>query len=287
MEEKYKVHFFYIIGILLAIIIGLISVEWAKIPYLVEYITFALTLSSLLLAILAIVYSMISNNTFSGLIEKLNSSAEYLQESSRKVSTGYDMILEKFQEIPSSINDVRESVYTTHDLLKKATEESFKNTATEKESGSEEKKPLTESLLETTTIRGLETIFLLNQSYLRKKPFSWDDLNKFEDFKSSIGYMQGYTFALRGLGIIDQEVSDDGEILTVSIDEYISNNIDRIARQRIEEEAMDFEMEVIGLNSQKEADNERLQEAAAEWANSLRVIEDYFRHGLKQGNNKG
>jgi hypothetical protein len=61
MEEKYKIHIGYIFSILLAAIIILVTVKWGEIPRLVELIAFALTLTSLVLALIAIAYAVYSN----------------------------------------------------------------------------------------------------------------------------------------------------------------------------------------------------------------------------------
>ena len=72
MNKDYKIHSFYILLILVSIIIGLVSVNWSQVPKLVEYITFALTVSSLILAILAIVYSVYSNSSISELMGEIS-----------------------------------------------------------------------------------------------------------------------------------------------------------------------------------------------------------------------
>ena len=74
METKYKIHVFYILSILIAIIIILITVRWSEVPKLVDYITFALTVTSLALALLAIIYSMYSNTTLSETVSSIGTS---------------------------------------------------------------------------------------------------------------------------------------------------------------------------------------------------------------------
>ncbi|OCK56019.1 hypothetical protein [Bradyrhizobium sp. LMTR 3] len=57
-----RLHERYILFILLAVLIGVITVKWSDVPKLTEYISFALTLASLLLAIMAIGYAIYSNH---------------------------------------------------------------------------------------------------------------------------------------------------------------------------------------------------------------------------------
>jgi hypothetical protein len=56
-----KTHEGYILFILLSILIGVLTVKWSEVPKLTEYLSFALTLASLLLAVMAIGYAIYSN----------------------------------------------------------------------------------------------------------------------------------------------------------------------------------------------------------------------------------
>jgi len=38
MDDRFKIHSFYIVGILVAIIITLVTVEWSRVPNLVDYL---------------------------------------------------------------------------------------------------------------------------------------------------------------------------------------------------------------------------------------------------------
>ena len=59
-----KIHFGYIFSILIAIIVCLVTVKWSDIPSLASYFNFALGVASLVLAVLAIVYAFLANNSF-------------------------------------------------------------------------------------------------------------------------------------------------------------------------------------------------------------------------------
>ena len=62
---KHKAHFLYIVGILLAIIIILVTYKFGDNDKLIDYLKFGLTITSLFLALIAIIYSFISNSTIS------------------------------------------------------------------------------------------------------------------------------------------------------------------------------------------------------------------------------
>jgi hypothetical protein len=57
-----KLHERYILFIILSVLVGVITVKWSDVPKLTEYLGFALTLASLLLAVMAIGYAIYSNH---------------------------------------------------------------------------------------------------------------------------------------------------------------------------------------------------------------------------------
>jgi hypothetical protein len=57
-----KLHERYILFIPLSVLVGVVTVKWSDVPKLTEYLGFALTLASLLLAVMAIGYAIYSNH---------------------------------------------------------------------------------------------------------------------------------------------------------------------------------------------------------------------------------
>ena len=98
MNEKVKIHIFYIISILISIIIVLVVVKWGTIEGLVGYIGFAATVTSLAVGILAIVYALYSNSTFS------NSSAQ-LSQSSKEISQTSERFTSSIKDLERSLKD--------------------------------------------------------------------------------------------------------------------------------------------------------------------------------------
>lgn len=69
------VHFFYVVLILSLLIVGLITRNWTKLEGFTDYLSVAATVSSLVLGILAIIYSFVSSGSMSnflGSIERAN-----------------------------------------------------------------------------------------------------------------------------------------------------------------------------------------------------------------------
>ena len=118
--EKYKlyrIHFIYTIGILILSIIGLMTVKWGQIPKLVEYITFALTLTSLTLSLLAIIYSLVSNGRLSESIGSLDSVTKDVLSSSSTLSEVTKELDRKVDDIPQSLKTMEERTEKTHKLI--------------------------------------------------------------------------------------------------------------------------------------------------------------------------
>lgn len=117
MNKISRIHSIYILFILISIIILLISVNWVRIPKLVELVSFALTISSLVLAILAIGYAVYSNSSFAKFISKLENSSEKINDSSKDLASTSQLLLEKIDKIPTILNTIQKKTDDTHILV--------------------------------------------------------------------------------------------------------------------------------------------------------------------------
>ena len=80
VNRTIKIHFGYVVSILVAIIIVLLTKKWAEIPNLANYLNFALGVASLVLAVVAIVYAFFANNSFNVTVSKLESAATTIKD---------------------------------------------------------------------------------------------------------------------------------------------------------------------------------------------------------------
>jgi len=115
MQNK-NVHYKYAISYLLSIIILLVSLAYYDTPNLVDKFSFALTLSSLLLAILAIFYTIISahkqDSQFSKIIEAtstLSGSVMDIDKAAKSISSLTNDIPNQFKSINSKIDRMHNS----------------------------------------------------------------------------------------------------------------------------------------------------------------------------------
>jgi len=107
MEKKSHIHFAYIIGFLVVIIILFATVKWGEIPDLVKYITFALTLTSLVLAVLAIIYAFFSNSSISGTVSSLQKLSEQVSNTTSELAKATNELKQEVAVIPVELRSVK------------------------------------------------------------------------------------------------------------------------------------------------------------------------------------
>lgn len=236
MEEKYKIHSFYILLILCSIIVGLISVKWAEIPQLVNYITFALTVSSLGLALLAIIYSMYSNTAFSQNISTLESNTNTLTTTSTKLSLATEELQAKMEHIPGIIKTVGEKVEATHALVTDLkTRSSLDTDSSQSNTDLTMTTEIPESILSAFLIRssfnGLLTLYIYSLSLKTNTPFSYDDVLEMVDLKKD--YSFAYSVAVRAAGLLNYQDKNDIWVIE-DMNDYLSDQVSKKLDEKIE-----------------------------------------------------
>lgn len=251
----YKIHFFYTIGILIVTIIGLITVKWSKVPDLVAYITFALTLTSLTLSLLVIIYSVVSNSKLSESIGSLDSVTKDVLNSSVKLGSVTKELAEKVDEIPTYLRNVEEKTDRTNQLIEDLrskseiiNEPSQSEEIEEKESNNS---PSIERFIKTSSFNGKLLMYASNLSYNLKKGFSIDEL-----FEKRKDYVYGYLVAAASFNIIHFSVTNDVYIVT-ELNEDVSKEIKKSI-----------------YDSAKEHDEKK--ESDLIWNKLIKNIEEYF-----------
>lgn len=126
-DGKCKVHMYYISGLLIFIIIELITyvcVNNNNTDQIVDYISFASTISSLFLSVVAIIYAIVSNNQGEAQYQKIDGASDRISISvdkfslmSESLSGSIDSILSKLDEIKVISDETRQTVsqnYQSH-----------------------------------------------------------------------------------------------------------------------------------------------------------------------------
>ena len=249
----FKIHIFYIIGFLLFVIIGLITIQWSEITDLVNYITFALTLSSLVLSILAIVYSFISNSRFSETMGALNNVSKDVLDSTIKLNTVTDDLTRQVEEIPIHLKNVEDQTEKTHQLIESI--QLIKETSVEPATTKKEELSSVESFLTSSSFYGKKLLFACSLSFSTKKNFVLTDL-----FESSQDYMWGYFIASTAMKLF-KYTETNKVILVTDINVEITEKIRDIAFKSAE-------------NYDKDKTPEELIKFS--WMRDLEIIETYF-----------
>ncbi len=205
METKYKIHAFYIVSILVLAIIALVTIEWSAVPRLVDYITFALTVTSLVLALLAIAYSMYSNTSFSQNVATLDGASRLLSGTAERVSEASDELTRKVETLPSMIERVGERVDETQTLIKGLSTEAGSRPVGSVSDEGTKTEPLS-SFLEAASSNGLQTLYACHVAYQRKVAFDLKELCEKLEY-GTYSYSWGFLVACTSAGVLGANIS--------------------------------------------------------------------------------
>ncbi|HLL14650.1 MAG TPA: hypothetical protein VK388_06275 [Pyrinomonadaceae bacterium] len=229
MDEKYKIHAVYVLGILFAIIVVLITVQWSEIPNLADRITFALTVTSLILAILAIAYAVYSNTSFSQNISTLNNASKDVSNTARNISEAAITLTQKIEAIPSKLESVEAKVERTNVLLQEYSEKKDEPLPSEKEQRAAV--DIMNPFISRMSGTGLIFLYAFSLACTKKKPFDLNALCSILSYPRS-AYAAGVYVSTYAAGLIDYETLKD--IYTAqSIDEAMIQSISSELESRI------------------------------------------------------
>ena len=209
METKYKIHFSYIISILVLIIIILMTVKWSDNYELIQYISFASTITSLLLAVLAIVYAYLSNSTFSKNINIINDVSNELRANSKRLSNISATINRDIKLLPKSIEGMGRKV---EELPAKLISQLSPNIDVMKEGSDSSSRDDQEALsfadvyLETSSFAGLLGLYALSLAFDEQKPFDLERMSEEIEVLDE-DYVYGYLTASRAAGVFTYKSS--------------------------------------------------------------------------------
>lgn len=123
-NNNLKIHFGYIIGILLLVIISLIVSKFGDNTNLVNYISFAVGLTSIFLAVISIIYAFYSNFSQSNILgkidvtsERLNAASEDITQSAKNLSSELQVLKDTIKDIPDGINKMSSKIDFANSIL--------------------------------------------------------------------------------------------------------------------------------------------------------------------------
>lgn len=253
--ECYKIHISYIIGILILTIIMLTTLDWGGNEKLVDYITFALTLTSLTLSLLAIIQSLFSSSRFSETIGSLSSINEEVLITSKKLSEATIELDKKITNIPVSLKAVEKNTDETRIMVEKMS--NVEKTKIPEKNKTTKNKPhsiIIETMVQTSSFVGQQVLYALSLSKKQNKTFSLKDVIG----DDMIDYSFGYLIALASCGLI--EYSETDRVIQAI---KLNNDIDRIIKDML-------------YSAAKKGDKEYSNAPEFSWVKKAEYIEQYF-----------
>jgi hypothetical protein len=201
-----KVHFYYIIGILIVLLIASLSVQWPNVAGLANIISFALTFASLILALIAIFQSLSSSNevirAISSVVlssEKIKLSADAIEQSGTKLIELSSQIPERFQDVSQRLDENNEAIRQITEINKSVS--SNKSKSEDEVSGALQSDDVIR--FATLSLGATLALYVFIKCLSENKPIVFNDI--FPGKNHTIGYMRGYLFALLKMGKVNYE----------------------------------------------------------------------------------
>ena len=200
MEQKFKIHACYILAILISVIVILVTVKWSQIPNLAQLISFALTLSSLILSAVAITYALYSNSSLFQNIVTLNLASQDVSKTAKDISKAAHELTLKIEAIPLRLESVEGKVDQTNVLLKQYSVGQVQEIPDKKER--EAAAEIVDLFISRVSLLGLLTLYACTLAFAKKKPFDFDKMPLVSEGLSS-DYFWGFLIATIATGIVE------------------------------------------------------------------------------------
>jgi hypothetical protein len=219
-----KLHYKYIIVIESLIILFLVTHICAPDATITQYVAFAATISSLILATLAIIQGFFSNYTNENLASRLGASSNQIASNSEKLTNLLQELDAKITSLPQEF----ETRLSTQ--IGNLGQQISGNQATKQEIKSEIPDTYFENYVMLGSVNGLLLLYAIELSIKYKRPFRLIDLIPPNQSENVAVNMQGYLVSHYAAGFVDYSLN--GEILNFkssAIDaKHITNGINAV-----------------------------------------------------------
>jgi len=218
-----ELHYKYILSYLCIAIILLLALDYYDTPNLVDKLSFALTLSSLLLAVLAIFYTIISankqDNQFIRLIEtnsELKNSAIEINSVSKEISGMLTKVPKHFENLEAKLDSLSETEKLKSDIIP-TTEENSKDIVINRN--------MLMHMISRLQFSAMGVIFLYSQASKNNKSI---DFSLFEQLdlispKYGIGVLTGFG----SVGLIDFKIHQQN-IVPIKCDQLLFDELEKM-----------------------------------------------------------
>lgn len=247
MDKKISLYWTVIGGLIWTIIL-IVTFRQCSNPDPVAYIGFAATITSLVLGVVAIFYSIISNNQSSENIgvlreasEKISNGADRTQEVEQKLSSSIENLQEVYREIKGKIDELPAHFKSVEDKWD-GTDKFLREKLSAANDGQsvpsyDVKDDFVKQFLENCSFSGLQLYYAI--SLMKSKGDKSIDLVKLEEACSIkenhnlVRYFQGYFICSVSIGILGGKL--DGDSIDINyINEYLNLNVREVIYKLVE-----------------------------------------------------
>ncbi len=211
-DGQRKIHIYYISGLCVFIILELVTyvcVNNDNATDIVSYISFASTLSSLLLSVVAIIYAIVSNNKGDAQYQKIDRASDRISMSvdrfssiSESLSGNINSILTKLDEIKVISNETKNAI----------TNVGSSQTRIDSETSNLDVENLVKGFIAGGSVSGNISLLACVYSSEQRMPYNLTLL-----FGNNAAYCYGYIVASSALGIITARLNND----VIIVDRYL------------------------------------------------------------------
>ena len=220
MQSNAKIHVGYIIAILISIIVVLVTVKWTRIPTLANYLNFALGVTSLVLAVVAIIYAFFTNSSFHVTVSKIESAASSVQSETAKLERAVEGLNTQLTAIPDALRSVEGKVAATHELLQSSAQQpKAQSPQADGDKIKEFSWQVMDYFVGVSSWNGIKVLYLCLLACEKQKEFDLKDWAA-GDSLTSFEYAYGYIVATSSSGFFDHLMTDTKVKVTMMISAF-------------------------------------------------------------------
>lgn len=221
--EKREIHYLYAISYLISLIILIISLAYYDVPELVDKFSFALTLSSLLLAVLAIFYTIISANKQDSQFFKIIEATSQLNGVVKNIDSAANSMILLTKEIPVQFQSISTKIDGIQSLYKSPTEMEINREleVDESELSNTELVHL-KSIIGEMQFAGMAVLYMFVKAFRKGKAIEYADFDEFNI--ATLDYAVGMLSGFEATKLIDFKVHKNS-IIPIHCDKFLAENL--------------------------------------------------------------
>lgn len=205
------IHEIYILGILLAVIVGLASIQWYQIDKLVELVGFSATVSSLLLAVMAIGYSIYSGTGIERGVSSLLTAVQSVRSSAADVQSLREALTQELRSLGEATGRIKSEIALQSGAIQKLAEQKEQAAEVEVSAGrgaapkdaTTNQEEEMERLVRRTSITGALSLLVAARCSEQGRPI--DYVAALRDTFGDPDYVHGFLVAVSSIGVVDIE----------------------------------------------------------------------------------